>query len=107
MKNNLFKKIVIGSEVFSGAWGIKFNEKKINQILKYAFDKGIREIDTAPVYGIKLHEVEKKIGKVIKKENLKYKINTKFSINKSLIKNKTDLKKSLKSQLENSLRSLS
>ena len=81
-------------------------KKKINIILKHAFEKGIREIDTAPVYGEKDHDVEKKIGNVIKKENLKYKISTKFSINKLLIKNKTDLKKSLKSQLENSLRSL-
>ena len=81
----------------SGAWGVKFNEKKINIILKHAFEKGIREIDTAPVYGEKDHDVEKKIGNVIKKENLKYKISTKFSINKLLIKNKTYLKKSLKS----------
>ena len=61
MKANLFKQIVIGSEVFSGAWGVKFNEKKINIILKHAFEKGIREIDTAPAYGEKDHDVEKKI----------------------------------------------
>ena len=106
MKNILFRQIVIGSEVFSGAWGLKFEEKKINRILKFAYDKGIREIDTAPIYGKKNHDVEKKIGNVIKKANLKYKINTKFSINKLLINNKTELEKNLKSQLENSLKSL-
>lgn len=106
MNTNFFKQIVIGSEVFSGAWGIKFNEKKINIILKHAFEKGIREIDTAPIYGKNKHDVEKKIGKIIKKENLKYIINTKFTINKSLIGSTSDLKKNLKSQLETSLRSL-
>ena len=106
MKNILFRQIVIGSEVFSGAWGVKFEEKKINRILKFAYDKGIREIDTAPIYGKNNHDVEKKIGNVIKKANLKYKINTKFSINKLLINNKTELEKNLKSQLENSLKSL-
>ena len=98
--------MVIGSEVFSGAWGLKFDEKKIYTILRYAYDKGIREIDTAPIYGKNNHDVEKKIGNVIKKANLKYKINTKFSINKLLIKNKVELEKNLKSQLENSLKSL-
>tara|TARA_Y100000996_G_scaffold413331_1_gene401349 strand:- start:1156 stop:1989 length:834 start_codon:yes stop_codon:yes gene_type:complete len=106
LKNILFRQIVIGSEVFSGAWGLKFEEKKINRILKFAYDKGIREIDTAPIYGKNNHDVEKKIGNVIKKANLKYKINTKFSINKLLINNKTELEKNLKSQLENSLKSL-
>lgn len=85
---------------------MKFEEKKINRILKFAYDKGIREIDTAPIYGKNNHDVEKKIGNVIKKANLKYKINTKFSINKLLINNKTELEKNLKSQLENSLKSL-
>jgi len=106
LKTNLFRKIVIGSEVFSGAWGIKFNEKKISTILKKAFDKGVREIDTAPIYGEKNHDVEKKIGNVIKKENLKFKINTKFTVSKLLINKKNELKKNLSSQLENSLRSL-
>ena len=59
MKNILFRQIVIGSEVFSGAWGVKFEEKKINRILKFAYDKGIREIDTAPIYGKNNHDVEK------------------------------------------------
>ena len=30
MKYNLFKKIVLGSEVFSGSWGLNFNLNKIN-----------------------------------------------------------------------------
>lgn len=106
MKNNLFKKIVLGSEVFSGSWGLSFNLNKISEILKFAFDVGVREIDTAPIYGKKKHDVEKKIGKILFKENLKYSISTKFTINKNLLKDKVNLLKSVKSQLEESLKSL-
>ena len=71
MKNILFRQIVIGSEVFSGAWGLKFEEKKINRILKFAYDKGIREIDTSPIYGKKNHDVEKKNRQCNKKSEFK------------------------------------
>ena len=102
----MIKKIVIGSEVFSGSWGIKFNLRKIRSILSYAYEQGINEIDTAPIYGKKDHEVEKKIGNILKKEKLKFLINTKFTVNKSFIKNKKKLCNSLNYQLENSLKSL-
>lgn len=106
MKHNLFRKIVLGSEVFSGSWGVKFNLKKISEILNFAYELGVREIDTAPVYGEKNHDVEKKIGNILNKENLKYSISTKFTVNKSLLKNRSNILKSVKNQLEGSLRSL-
>ena len=106
MKHNLFRKIVLGSEVFSGSWGVKFNLKKISEILNFAYELGVREIDTAPVYGEKNHDVEKKIGNILNKENLKYSVSTKFTVNKSLLKNRSNILKSVKNQLEGSLRSL-
>lgn len=106
MKNNLFSKIILGSEVFSGSWGVKFNLEKINKILKFAYDAGVREIDTAPVYGAKIHDVEKKIGKILTKQNFKYSISTKFTVNKNLLKSRTSLLNSVKNQLEGSLKSL-
>lgn len=106
MKYNLFKKIVLGSEVFSGSWGLNFNLNKINKILKFAFDSGIREIDTAPIYGKKKHDIERKIGRILFKEKLKYLISTKFTINKDLLNNKDILLKSIETQLEESLKSL-
>jgi aryl-alcohol dehydrogenase-like predicted oxidoreductase len=106
LKYNFFKKIVLGSEVFSGSWGINFNVNKISKILKFASMIGVREIDTAPTYGKKKHEVEKKIGEILFKENLKFSICTKFIIDKNLLKNRDNLLKNIKSQLEGSLKSL-
>jgi len=106
LKHNLFRKIVLGSEVFSGSWGVKFSLKKINEILNFAYELGVREIDTAPVYGKKNHDVEKKIGNILNKENLKYSVSTKFTVDKNLLKNRSNILKSVKNQLEGSLRSL-
>ena len=93
MKNNLFKKIVLGTEVFSGSWGTKFRSSQIKKILIDGYENGIRELDTAPIYGKKNHEVEKRLGEILKKEKLKYKISTKFSINRNLLKKKSSLLK--------------
>lgn len=106
MKNNLFNKIVLGTEVFSGSWGVKFSYLQIKKILTYGYINGIRELDTAPIYGNKKHQVEKMLGKVIKNEKLNFKINTKFSVNNNLLNNKKYLLKDLKHQLEKSLKSL-
>ena len=54
----------------------------------------------------KKHEVEKKIGEILFREKLKYSISTKFIIDKNLLKNRDNLLKSVKSQLEGSLKSL-
>ena len=53
MINNLFKKIVLGTEVFSGSWGTKFSSSQIKKILIDGYENGIRELDTAPIYGKK------------------------------------------------------
>ena len=103
MKNNLFKKIVLGTEVFSGSWGTKFRSSQIKKILIDGYENGIRELDTAPIYGKKNHEVEKRLGEILKKEKLKYKISTKFSINRNLLKKKSSLLKDVNNQLEKSL----
>ena len=103
MKNNLFKKIVLGTEVFSGSWGTKFRSSQIKKILIDGYENGIRELDTAPIYGKKNHEVEKRLGEILKKEKLKYKISTKFSINSNLLKKKSSLLKDVNNQLEKSL----
>ena len=106
MTNNLYNKIVLGSEVFSGSWGINFNSSEIKKILIFGYQNGIREIDSAPSYGKKKHDVEKILGSILKKEKLKYKISTKFTIDKYLLKDKKKLLKNLRSQLELSLKSL-
>ena len=54
----------------------------------------------------KKHDVEKILGSILKKEKLKYKISTKFTIDKYLLKDKKKLLKNLRSQLELSLKSL-
>ena len=106
MKNNLFKKIVLGTEVFSGSWGTKFSSSQVKKILIDGYENGIRELDTAPIYGKKNHEVEKRLGEILKKEKLKYKISTKFSIKKNLFKKKSSLLKDVNNQFEKSLISL-
>lgn len=106
MPNKIFKKIVLGSEVFSGAWGKNFNSRDVKKILEFSYKMGIREIDTAPSYGKINHDVEKIIGDILKRENFKFKISTKFSlINIDLTKKKSLLKK-LENQLEGSMSSL-
>ena len=106
MNNSLFKKIVLGTEIFSGSWGTKFSSTQIKEILISSYENGIRELDTAPVYGKQNHEVEKRLGQILKKENLKYKISTKFSINKNLLLKKNFLLNDVNKQLEKSLISL-
>jgi myo-inositol catabolism protein IolS len=79
LKKSHFKKIILGTEVFSGAWGLSFSEKKVDQIIQKAFENNIKEIDTSPSYGKLLHQVESLIGKSIKNHRSKLIINTKFS----------------------------
>ena len=80
MKKSLFQKIVLGSEVFSGSWGISFSQKKVDKIINRAYDLKIREIDTAPSYGKNIHDVEKMLGKSLCGNRSKFIINTKFSV---------------------------
>jgi len=106
LNTNLINKIVLGTEVFSGSWGVNFSSTQIKKILIFCYKNGIRELDTAPIYGKRKHEVEKKLGNIIKNEKLKYKVNTKFTINKHLLKDKKNLLKDLDNQLKRSLKYL-
>lgn len=106
MKKHLISRIVLGTEVFSGSWGIKYSSEQIKKILIFGYENGIRELDVAPIYGKKTHQVEKRLGHILFNEKLKYKISTKFSINKLFLKNKKYLLKDLNNQLERSLKSL-
>ena len=56
MNNRLFDKIVLGTEVFSGSWGVKFSSSEIKKILNSGYENGIRELDTAPIYGKNIHD---------------------------------------------------
>ena len=84
MSSNL-NKIIIGSAQFGLKYGIANKNKylnfdEINQILSYAYSKGINSIDTAKNYG----DSEDKIGKYLSNNlNQKWKIITKVNDNKS------------------------
>ncbi len=106
MNNKLFDKIVLGTEVFSGSWGVKFRPSEIKKILNSGYENGIRELDTAPIYGKNIHDVEKLLGQALQEKKLKYKINTKFTIKKDFLKDRKLLLKDLKNQLNRSLKSL-
>lgn len=94
MKN----KIVLGTAQFGLDYGInnsrgKFSQIEVFNLLKLAYSKGIRELDTANVYG----NSEKIIGEFLtQNRNLKFKITSKIS-KKSL---------SFESQINTSLRDL-
>lgn len=74
-------KIILGTAQFGLDYGInnqngKISNNDINQILNYAFDSGILELDTASSYG----DTEILIGNFIKENPKKYfNINTKIS----------------------------
>ena len=101
------KSIIIGTELFSGSWGEKFNKKKIDEIFYYSLSRGINEIDTAPSYG-KNNKVEKLIGDCIKGSRKKFIISSKFS-NKIIGTGPTQSKKRIdlvKRSLDKSLSAL-
>lgn len=85
-------KLVLGTVQMGLSYGINNKSGKVSlneslEILKYAFDNGIRTLDTAEVYG-DAHEI---IGLFHKKNpDLRFKIVTKFphNIKYNLIKNK-------------------
>ena len=98
MKNNITKKIVIGTWPLSGDFG-KINEKDCEKILNYAVSEGYQEFDTAPTYG--RGKAEKILSKIIKK-NKNLKINTKCGYNKEFDKTFTeqDISDSVKKSLD-------
>ena len=66
----LAKYLVLGTEVFSGNWGIKISKNLSERIILEAKNKGINELDVASSYG-KSNSVEKLIGNIIKKKHLR------------------------------------
>ena len=48
--------IGLGTEQFSGSWGITYSEKEVSDILMLAEDNGINHLDTAECYGNHLSE---------------------------------------------------
>lgn len=73
-------KLILGTVQFGLDYGINNNtgiisEKKIKEILDYAFNNGIKLLDTAEAYG----SSQKKIGEYHKKSRNKFGVITKFS----------------------------
>lgn len=56
--------LVMGTEVYSGNWGIHYSTEDIEKILSVALQNGVTEIDTAASYG-ENHYVERLIGDAI------------------------------------------
>ncbi len=86
IQNKISKKIIFGTAQFGGNYSYKkidvFNQKKINNLLTFLVKKKIDKIDTADGYT----SAHTKIGKYNKSANKKFKIFTKLSFNKLLIK---------------------
>lgn len=57
-------RVVIGTEVYSGNWGIQFSSSDIRRIADLALRYGVNEIDTAASYG-EAHFVEGLLGDAI------------------------------------------
>lgn len=72
--------LVIGTEIYSGAWGITYSASEINEILDFALQNSVTEIDTAASYG-ENHFVEKLIGSAISGTRRSFIIATKFRQN--------------------------
>ncbi len=98
------KKIIIGTELFSGNRNKKYTVKEVFFLLNGALKLGVSQIDTAPSYG-KDFLVEKLIGKALKKNRKKFKLTTKFT-NQRIISNKTKRLDNIKKNFENSLNNL-
>ena len=94
------KPLVLGTEVFSGDWGEKFDIDQAKKILVFA-NNIIEELDTAYSYG-KQNSVEKLLGQLIKKNNLNFKISSKFRVNKKKL-TISEIVKNIEKQLDATL----
>ena len=98
-------RVVLGTEVFSGDWGIEYSFSDIEKILNAASKHKIIEIDTASSYG-QNHKVEELIGNAISDNRHLFSIASKFYINQSgknrglPIRTINDLKKDLHDTLK-------
>lgn len=83
------KKFILGSAQFSGIYGISNNKKlsfkEVDQIIKYSFGVGIKQIEICSSYGHSQYKILKSIqkNKLIKKLSTIYKFN---KIHKNTIK---------------------
>ena len=75
-------RVVLGTEVFSGDWGIEYTISDIKKILNASSKYKIIEIDTASSYG-QNHKVEELIGNSISDNRHLFSIASKFYINQS------------------------
>ena len=98
------KKIIIGTELFSGSRNKKYTVEEVSSLLNGALKLGVHQIDTAPSYGENF-SVEKLIGKALKKSRKKFKLTTKFR-NQRMISNKTKRLDAIKKNFETSLKNL-
>lgn len=72
--------LVIGTEVYSGSWGVPYTEREIGEILDFGLQRDVNEIDTAAAYG-ENHFVEKLIGSAIAGRRKSFVVATKFRQN--------------------------
>jgi aryl-alcohol dehydrogenase-like predicted oxidoreductase len=74
--------LILGTEVYSGNWGIDYTVRELRTIIDHALTNGVTEIDTASSYGNN-HFVEKLLGDAIANDRNKFFIGTKFHTNQS------------------------
>ena len=97
-----YNKMWLGTELYSGSYGIKYKQYDIDNIISMSEEIGINKIDTAECYG-----TEELIGLAIKNKRNRFTLATKFG--HSIInggKNNSFDKRSVEKQLNNSLFSL-
>ena len=106
-KTNLNASVIgIGTDQFSGDWGVKFSKNEVKRILDRANQLGINFLDTAECYGD--HLSESLIGNAIKENRDEWIIATKFGHN-YFGKNNQNVDfspKGVEVQLEKSLKAL-
>jgi myo-inositol catabolism protein IolS len=74
--------VILGTEVYSGNWGIHYTAQELGSIMDHALLNGVTEIDTASSYGDN-HFVEKLLGNAITGNRNSFSIATKFHTNQS------------------------
>ena len=106
MTDNSANKMWLGTELYSGSFGIKYTQNELHTIIDYCIDIGLDKIDTAECYGD--HLSESFVGNAIKKRE-DWIIATKFGHKyHGFQKQRTThfTVKGIEEQLENSLKAL-
>jgi 1-deoxyxylulose-5-phosphate synthase len=97
------KKIVIGTELFSGSREKKYSYSEIKYFFSKLISIGINHIDTAPSYGVN-SSVEKVVGDCLKTKRKNFILSSKF-LNKKF-SNSNQRLDYLKKEFENTLKNL-